>query len=127
MAVETHVHNIETGPATVEVLNQRKLWHQTLLVTDESLAICQIDFRLPMQPFSDIEGQVFGLMNLRYELYDAKFDITRLRATDESESVTKISSASEYIQKGVHKLKKWVRDHPDQVQSLRDRIHHLVQ
>lgn len=96
-------------------------------MTDESLAICQIDFRLPIQPFSDIEGQVFGLMNLRFEMYDAKFNITRLKATDESESVTKISSASEYIQKGVQKLKKWVSDHPQQVQSLKDHIHHLVQ
>lgn len=96
-------------------------------MTDESQAICQIDFRLPMNPFPDIQGQVFGLMNLRFEMYDAKFDITRLKATDESESVTKVSSASEYIQKGIHDLKKWVSDNPDQVQSLTDRVYNLVQ
>lgn len=121
------IYLIETGPATLENLNNRKLWHQTLLVTDESLSICQIDFRLPMNPFSDIKGQVFGLMNLRFEMYDAKFDITLLKATDESESITKFSSASEYIQKGIHKLKKWVSDNPNQVQSVTDRIHNLVQ
>lgn len=118
---------LETGPATLEVVNGRKLYKQTLIVTDESSSICRINFRLPIHPFSNIKGQVLGLLNLRYEMYDTKFDITCLKATDESESMSKISSAPEYIQKGIIHLKQWVQNHPDTVQEMYKRLQNIVQ
>ncbi|KAI8087399.1 BRCA2, oligonucleotide/oligosaccharide-binding, domain 1-domain-containing protein [Thamnidium elegans] len=113
---------LQTGPSTLEVLNGRKLWKQTLLVSDESQSICQVNFRLPMSPFPDIKGHILGLLNLRYETYDSKFDITCLKGNDESESVSKASAATGYVQKGMLKLKQWVNDYPDKVQRLHDRV-----
>lgn len=78
-----------------------------------------------MNPFPDIKGQVIGLLNLRYEMYDAKFDITCLKANDESESVSKISAAAEYVQKGILSLKRWANDNPDKIQRLHDRIENM--
>lgn len=118
---------VETGTATMKYINGRKLWHQTLLVTDESQSVCQINFRLPISPFPDIKGQVIGLINLRFELYDTKFDITCLRASDETESINKISSSSEYIQKGIVNLKKWVHQNPQEVEQVTHRVQNILQ
>lgn len=111
----------------MEYLNGRKLWHQTLLVTDDSQSVCQINFRLPLGPFPDITGHVIGLVNLRFETYDAKFDITCLRATDESEVITKISSSADYIQKGLLKLKQWVNQNPQEVEQVTHRYQNILQ
>lgn len=118
---------LETGTATMKYLNGRKLWHQTLLVTDDSQSVCQINFRLPLGPFPDIKGQVVGFVNLRFEMYDTKFDITCLRATDETETITKISSSAEYIQKGLLKLKQWVSHNPQEVEQVTHRIQNILQ
>ncbi|CAO3637563.1 unnamed protein product [Mucor hiemalis] len=118
---------LQTGTATMKYLNGRKLWHQTLLVTDDSQSVCQINFRLPLGPFPDIKGQVVGFVNLRFEMYDTKFDITCLRATDETETITKISSCAEYIQKGLLKLKQWVSHNPQEVEQVTHRIQNILQ
>lgn len=78
-----------------------------------------------MHPFPDINGQVLGLLNLRYETYDGKFDITCLKATDESESVSKVSAAAEYVKKGILNLKRWVNDYPDKIQRLHDLVENM--
>lgn len=116
-----------TGTATMEYLNGRKLWHQTLLVTDDSQSVCQINFRLPLGPFPDVTGHVIGLVNLRFETYDGKFDITCLRATDETEVVTKISSSADYIQQGLLKLKQWVSHNPQEVEQVTHRYQNILQ
>jgi hypothetical protein len=67
-----------------------------------------------------------GLMNVRYEMYDSKFDITCLKATDETEVLSKTSSV-EYIQKGIVTLRTWVQDNDDSIESINDRIHNIVQ
>ena len=118
---------LQTGTATIQQLNGRTLWHQTLLVTDESQAVCQIEFRLPFSPFSDIKGQTIALVNLRFEMYDGKFDITCLRATDESEIITKSTSHSEYIQLGIQKLKQWVQENPRKVELVTSRFQNILQ
>ncbi|KAI7898668.1 uncharacterized protein BX663DRAFT_442662 [Cokeromyces recurvatus] len=118
---------LQIGTATLEHLNGRKLWHQTLLVTDESEGICQIDLKLPFNPIPDIKGQVIGLVNVRYETYDSKFDITCLKATDETEVLSKASSAAEYMQKGLSKLRNWVQSNPDRIHTITERIQNLIQ
>lgn len=118
--------HVDTGTATQEIMTGRKLWKQTLLVTDQSMGICRIDFRLPLNPFPEIKGQIMGLINVRYEMYDRKFDITCLKATDETELISKVSSI-ECIQKGVVQLKKWVHDNGDSIESINNRIRDIVQ
>lgn len=119
---------IEASLATLDTSNGRKLYHQKLFVSDESGKICQIDFRVPLNPFPpDVKGQVIGLQNVRFELHDNKFDITCLKATDETEVVAKLSTASEYIQKGILNLRKWIPSNPKQVQELSDRLKTIIQ
>lgn len=36
----------------------RIIWHGTLLVTDSSLALCQVKVRMPGRPLVNLEGQV---------------------------------------------------------------------
>lgn len=38
----------------------RIVYHQKLLVTDQSKALVQIKLRIPIRPLSNIEGQVRG-------------------------------------------------------------------
>ncbi|KAI8378958.1 BRCA2, oligonucleotide/oligosaccharide-binding, domain 1-domain-containing protein [Blakeslea trispora] len=113
--------------ASLEHINGRKLWHQTLLVSDQSQHICRIEFRLPLNSFPDLKGQVMGLMNVRYMMHDTAFDITCLKASDETEVITKLSTAPEHMQKGIHQLREWTNSHPDQISSLSDRVHDITQ
>jgi hypothetical protein len=108
-------------------MNGRKLWKQTLLVTDQSMGVCRINFRLPLNPFPEIKGQIIGLMNVRYEVHDSKFDITCLKATDETEVIFKVSSSAECLQKGIVKLRDWVRDNEHAIKSIHDRVRNIVQ
>lgn len=110
----------------IENKNGRKLWHQTLLVTDQSQGVCQIEFRLPLNHFPDITGHVISVANARFEMYDSKYDITRLRATDESEVITKLSSSVEYLQHGMHELRGWAEQNHDCIKSIEDRVQKSV-
>ncbi|CEP13748.1 hypothetical protein [Parasitella parasitica] len=107
---------------TMENLNGRKLWHQTLLVTDKSRGVCQIEFRLPLNYFHDMKGHIIGLANVRFDVYDTKYDITCLKATDETEITTKLSSSIEYLQKGMNELRGWVEQHHDYIKAIEDRV-----
>ncbi|KAI9487816.1 MAG: hypothetical protein EXX96DRAFT_554758 [Benjaminiella poitrasii] len=118
---------LQIGTATLENINGRRLWHQTLLVTDESEGICQISLRLPLNPLPDVKEQVIGLINVRYETYDSKFGITCLKATDETEVISKASSTAEYMQKSLLKLRKWVQSSPDHIHTIANRIQNLIQ
>lgn len=117
---------LETGSPVIENKNGRKLWHQTLLVTDQSQGVCQIEFRLPLNHFPDITGHVISVANARFEMYDSKYDITRLRATDESEVITKLSSSVEYLQHGMHELRGWAEQNHDCIKSIEDRVQKSV-
>lgn len=113
---------IETGSPTMENLNGRKLWYQTLLVTDKSQGVCRVEFRLPLNHFPDITGHFIGLANVRFDLYDTKYDITCLKATDETEVITKLSSSAEYLQKGLIELREWVEQHHHCIKSIENRV-----
>ncbi|KAI8372617.1 hypothetical protein EDC96DRAFT_438644 [Choanephora cucurbitarum] len=113
--------------ASMESINGRKLWHQTLLVSDQSQHICRIEFRLPLNSFPDVKGQVMGLMNVRYMMHDSAFDITCLKASDETEVITKLSTASEHMQKGIQQLREWTGSHSDEILSLSDRVRDITQ
>lgn len=120
--------DLETGEANGSTMHGRFLYHQTLLVTDQSLGVCQIDLHLPNHPFPpNNQQQVLGFMNLKFVLYDERFGITHLKATDESEIISRVSSAPEYIQRGIRSLRDWVNRNPQDVQSVTDRIHDIVQ
>lgn len=118
---------IESGPPKIEQINERKLWRQELYVTDQSQAICRIDLRLPMQLSSNPKGQVIGLANVRFELYDPKYDITCLKTTDESELFTKGSPSADYMSKGIQTLKSWIQSNADSVAAVTERVQNIVQ
>jgi hypothetical protein len=118
---------IESGPPKLEQINERKLWRQELYVTDQSQAICRIDLRLPIQLSSNLKGQVIGLANIRFELYDPKYDITCLKTTDESELFTKGSPSADYMSRGIQTLKSWVQSNSDSVAAVTERVQNIVQ
>ncbi|KAI8640089.1 hypothetical protein BD408DRAFT_348647 [Parasitella parasitica] len=120
--IDLAVYILQTGSPIMENLNGRKLWRQTLLVTDKSQGVCQIEFRLPLNHFHDIKGHIIGLANARFDTYDTKYDITCLKATDETEITTKLSSTPEYLQKGMNELREWVEQHHDCVKAIEDRV-----
>ncbi|KAG0793613.1 hypothetical protein G6F22_005560 [Rhizopus arrhizus] len=114
---------MQINPGKCEYINGRKLWRQTIFGTDQSQSICRIDFRLPMQPCI-VKGQVIGFVNLRFELYDSKYDITCLKTTDESEFVLK--SSVEYIHNSLKALQAWKHTHPDIISSIHEKIQTIV-
>ncbi|KAG1466856.1 hypothetical protein G6F46_002873 [Rhizopus delemar] len=115
---------MQINPGKCEYINGRKLWRQTILATDQSQSICRIDFRLPVQPCI-VKGQVVGFVNLRFELYDSKYDITCLKTTDESEFVLK--SSVEYMHNSLKALQVWTQSHSDIISSIHEKIQTIVQ
>jgi hypothetical protein len=97
-----------------------------VLVTDQSLGLCQIHLRT-QQPLKELDGQVIGLLNLKYESHDSKFDISCLKMTDESELIYKALSSIAFMNKGLMDLKNWVVSHKSQVRSVRERLNHILQ
>ncbi|KAI8969201.1 BRCA2, oligonucleotide/oligosaccharide-binding, domain 1-domain-containing protein [Mycotypha africana] len=110
----------------LETIHGRKLWHQNAFVTDESQGICHVSLYFPEKSLTDINGQIIALINVRYEAYDNKFEIANLRATDDTEILSKLSSASDYIKKGIASLKKWKNSKPNELKAVTARIGELV-
>lgn len=113
-------------------MHGRVLYHQTILVTDQSQGICQIDLHLPTisglhNHSQQQQQQVLGFANLKFVLYDEKFGITHLKATDETEVISRVVSSPEYIQKGIKKLREWVQQNPDEVQAVTNLVRDIVQ
>ncbi|KAG1459535.1 hypothetical protein G6F56_006142 [Rhizopus delemar] len=113
---------LQTSPAKLDLVHGRKLWRQRVLVTDQSQSICQIEARLPVQ--LPPQGCVIGLVNLRFELYDSKYDITCMKTTDETELVLK--SSIDYINQGFKSLRAWTQTNPDTITSIKDKIHTII-
>ncbi|KAI8142885.1 hypothetical protein BJV82DRAFT_515722 [Fennellomyces sp. T-0311] len=86
----------------------RSFWHQTLMVTDASKGLCQVKLTLACRPMRNIDGQVVGFANLRYEAYDAKYSIAHLRAGDDCEIYLKQKTAP-YMFQAIQGVREWMR------------------
>ncbi|KAI9322557.1 BRCA2, oligonucleotide/oligosaccharide-binding, domain 1-domain-containing protein [Dichotomocladium elegans] len=98
------------------------IWYQKLLVSDESKALVQVTIRLTSRPLSHPEGQVIAFTNAQFEMHDAKYEVTHMRISEESEIIIRPFSSAEYLQKAISSLREWVQKYPENVESLRQHI-----
>ncbi|KAF7721120.1 Breast cancer 2, early onset [Apophysomyces ossiformis] len=104
----------------------RKLWIQTLLVTDNSKSLCQVTLRMANRPLGNVKEQVIGFLNLRYDTYDSKFGVTHLLATDETEIIIKRSSMA-HQQEALQRVRQWCESCPEEVATMHRRVAELMQ
>ncbi|KAI9018607.1 hypothetical protein CLU79DRAFT_705836 [Phycomyces nitens] len=88
------------------VVKDQTMWIQTLLVTDETRALCKIDRRSTTRPLTDIKHRVICMTNLRYDAYDKKYRIPHLNSSNESETFID-SPKSKYLHNAAKSLKAW--------------------
>ncbi|KAI8332030.1 hypothetical protein BC941DRAFT_437299 [Chlamydoabsidia padenii] len=126
--VDMAVLVIHTQPHTTQQsIDGRKAWYSTLLVTDSSLTLCQITYRSFYRPAQDMNGQILGLMNVRFELYDSKCDIIHIKSSSESEVWTNPFGAMGFMQLGMKELKQWSESEPSGLTSIQQRVKDLIQ
>ncbi|KAI9307689.1 hypothetical protein BJ944DRAFT_261504 [Cunninghamella echinulata] len=103
------------------------IWYQTMLVTDISKQICQITLRSTLKPVQNFQDQVISLVNVWYDTYDAKFGIIHIKTSYETELWIKPTGKSmSYIQTAVQELKQWIKNEPNELNEIRQKVEKLI-
>ncbi|ORX61294.1 hypothetical protein DM01DRAFT_1119041 [Hesseltinella vesiculosa] len=96
------------------------LWRQKLLVTDRSMAICQVVVNSFSRPAYIVPGQIICLLNVRCALHDSKYDITHIKTSDETEVIAKSTDCRHRDM--VPELKHWAETAKEDMNRVKSRL-----
>ncbi|RUS19357.1 hypothetical protein BC937DRAFT_87614 [Endogone sp. FLAS-F59071] len=96
---------------------------QTMLVTDATEQIVQIEFSKLTRGIQNLckIGDILGIKNLRYSLYDPKYAIYTLKASDDIELYQANSTCRvTYLALAIEELDRWIKAEPNRLKNLKE-------
>ncbi|CAO3611119.1 unnamed protein product [Cunninghamella blakesleeana] len=99
------------------------IWCQTMLVADASKQLCQITLQSLLKPTHKLQDQVIGLVNVWYDMYDAKFNVIHMKTSYETEVCIKPTQKSMlYMQTAIEELKQWTQSAQNELMELHQQV-----